>query len=409
MDRIPVWSLAAVVLVGWLGAAYYVPRAPLTGTTPFTWVWAAYDTGRAAQLVGWCLLGVALALWLPMGRGVTLPELAGSVSVTLNRLRVWWLLIAVTGVALLVYVKGPLLLTAPRYLEFTAPGPLVSIANLMAPVTAVAAGITSLRRPVVGWAVALAMIVVLFAYSTRVFAGVAVLFLLGRVLAGARAGLGAIVATLAYTVFALPIPLMNRDQQAHGLLPYLEYTRDFVTGGDFVSGALLVGAENVGFSVPLLVYVADHAEFSARNLLVSVNPLPASLAGWTEISDAMRVHLYIPFSMLGELAHVGGPVLAGGVALWGVVVRLCLQRVTRPGNPLMPFFTAGMLGLSMICVVYSAQYNTRAVARLLWVMVLVVALDNLVRRAWRLYRGWRARGRPVTGVTPDRASPPGPR
>lgn len=379
LDRVPVWAFGGLMLLSWGGAAYYVPRIPVDTLTPFTWVWAAYEPRRAGELVSWVMLGLGAALWLPMGRAVTFRQLGGDFTRMIEKTHLGWLLVAILGLILLIYVKGSFLLSAPAYLNFMAPTFLVSAANILAPVCATAIGITSLKRPLFASIMLLTLILILFAYSTRVFAGVAILFLLGRVLGGRAASLPGVATAVVYTFLALPIPLMNRGQIEHGLIPYLSYTREFVLNADFLNGALSVWAQNVGFSVPLMEFVGDKASFPSQNLFVSINPLPANVAGWDQISSTMRVHYYIPYSMLGEIATLGGPALSVGVMLWGCIVRFCLQRIVQSTNPLLPFFTAAILGLSLMSVVYAAQYNTRSVSRLLWVMVAILAIERGVR------------------------------
>ncbi|WP_143709922.1 hypothetical protein [Kocuria flava] len=386
LDRLPVIAMIGLLAVSWLGAGSYLAQAVSGEATPFTQVWAAYDHRGAAILVSWAVSGLLLAAVAPLGRSVYVTEVAMNAAITVQRLMPLWFLVALGGLMLLLYVKGPYLFQAPEYLMFAAARPLVSLANVLAPVTVLAIGVVSTRRPLLSTVLLAAVLIVLFSYATRLLAGVLLLYAVGRLLGGATLRWHAWVAALVFALLTLPVPLLNRNQSSHGLLTYMNATWEALTREQYFSHISAAVAENIGFTVPLLQFVAEKARIPWHSMVVSLNPAPGDLVGWDEVAPTLRVHFYIPYSMLGEFAAFGGLALFTAMFVWGLVVRWCIQRLYQVENPLMPVFLAAGVGLSLITVVYATQYNTRSVVRILTIMVALVAIEIAVRKFLLLRR-----------------------
>ncbi|MBO3160565.1 hypothetical protein GZ198_03410 [Dermatophilus congolensis] len=226
-----------------------------------------------------------------------------------------------------------------------------------------------LRHPWTGALLAIAMATFLFSGATRLFAGSAILFLIGRLLGGIRVHVWAWFLGGTSAAIALPIPLLLRNQLTHGLIPYTEATISHLSEPGYLSTVISTVAENVGFTVPLLVHVAAERGITVDDILIELNPAPASIAGWDRIVASMRVHYYIPYSMLGEFASFGALALTVAVFVWGTLLRLCIQLVADPDCGLSLLFLAAQLGLSLISVLYITQYNTRNVNRVVTMMI----------------------------------------
>lgn len=377
LDRLPALAMAGLLVLAGVGAAHYVRVAPRSTPDPFTVVWASYEPSRAMELIGFALLGVIIAWVLPLGQGLDLADFQRAARSQVNRLLPLWLLIGFGGLALIIGVKGQYLLEAPAYLMSDAPQALVSVANLIAPAALVAAGVVSASRPWMGYLMLAALAVCLFASATRVFAGTVLLFAIGRVLAGRRVKALGWLAVGLVTLVLLPVPLATRSLQVHGLWPYVEQLPVILSDG-YLAAIQTTVAQSIGFSVPLMIFVADRTDFPFQNQLIALNPAPSGIAGWTEITDSMRVHTYIPFSMLGEFAHFGGLVMTAAVACLLGVLRWCILRVGRTESSLMPFVVAVVLGLALLAVLYAQQYNTRSVSRIVSVILLVVIVNAVV-------------------------------
>lgn len=394
VDQLPLLGLVLLLAVDWIGADYYVRNTTVTKLDPFVPVWAAYSWQEAVALMPWAFTGVILAAAIPLTGRMTVGDLAGRVRGPIERFFGLWVLVAVVGIVGALVAKGPYLLVAPNYLAFAMPSAFVSLTNLLLPVTLLASGVVSSRRPVLGTVLALLTTVILFATATRVFAGVVGLFMLGRFLAGARVGLLGWLASAGYGLLALPVPLICRNLSAHGLLPYAAAITESVGHSGYLQSSLLAAAQNIGFTVPLLIYTAAAPNITVNDMLISLNPMPGDSAGWEQIMMSMRVHEYIPFSMLGEFASFGPWWLLICTFFWGVILRCAINSATHAAPLVMPPLLVGQLGLSLLTMVQITQYNTRAVARVLSIIVLLALLERVIRPAcrpefWRVPGGWR--------------------
>ncbi|MBO3131339.1 hypothetical protein GZ176_03370 [Dermatophilus congolensis] len=368
LDRVPLAALAALLTLSLAGAEIYLNSGLVIPDTPFRPVWASYDRATAITLVTAALIGLLGAATIPLKHPIPLTWRTTTHTPT-TRSTALWLTIAASGVTLGLIAKGQYLLWAPAYLTFEAPPPIISLASVIAPVALIAAGIVSTRHPWTGALLAIAMATILFSGATRLFAGSAVLFLIGRLLGGIRVHVWAWFLGGTSAAIALPIPLLLRNQLTHGLIPYTEATISHLSEPGYLSTVISTIAENVGFTVPLLVHVAAERGITIDDILIELNPAPASIAGWDRIVASMRVHYYIPYSMLGEFASFGALALTVAVFVWGTLLRLCIQLVADPDCGLSLLFLAAQLGLSLISVLYITQYNTRNVNRVVTMMI----------------------------------------
>ncbi len=394
VDQLPIVGLFLLLLLNWVGADYYVRHTTFTEATPFVPVWSAYSRDGAAHLVPWALGGLAIALVFPLSGRMPLNQLTLRVREPVARLFPLWVSVAIAGIAVNLAAKGSYLWWAPEYLSWAMPQSVASLANVLLPVTLLASGVVSTRRPVFGTLLMVMTGTIMFGSATRVFAGTLALFVLGRFLGGARIGALSWLGAAVFGLLALPIPLFSRGLAAHGILPYSAALTEMISQSNYLSSSLLAAAENTGFTIPLLLYTAKVPGITVSDMMISLNPMPGDAAGWDRIMESMRVHEYIPYSMLGEFASFGPPALLLCTFLWGLVIRIALNSAARTVPLLLLPFLVGQLGLSLLTMVQITQYNTRAVARVLSIIVLLALLERVIRPAcrpefWRVPGGWR--------------------
>lgn len=380
LDRVPVYTLILFILLSWVSTAFYLDHSVVTALDPFTPVWGAYTLEDAQRLIAWALAGLVLAALFPLP-GVPTPwrALTSVIGRQVRALSWLWLLLTFGVMALLVIAKGKYLFVAPHYLEFVAPSAFVSAASVAQPIAILGAGFLSVRWPRTGRLAMFLWLVLLFASATRVFAGVVLLYVLGRFLAGGRVTWLAWVGVAVFTVVALPIPLFSRNLDSHGLFPYAQALWTVAQDPSFFASSLITTAQSFGFTVPLMIYVSHETGITASDMFISLNPGPGSMVGWDEIVSSMRVHYFIPYSALGEWASFGGLALMLFTLGWGLVVRLCMLAVSSNPHPTMVLFLTAVLGMSMLTVVMMTQYNTRSVARIISLMILAAVVDALTR------------------------------
>lgn len=391
IDQLPVLALGLLLVINWIGADFFVANFTVTKTDPFVPVWQAYSFESAAALLPWALGGLVLAALVPLASRMPIGAVAQHVRVPVERFFALWVIVAVMGLGLALAAKGKYLLYAPAYLTFAMPPSFVSLSNVLLPVTLLASGVVSSRRPLLGALLAVGTGLVLFSTATRVLAGVVGLFMLGRFIAGAKVSILGWLSAALYALLALPIPLICREQSAHGLIPYAEAVGALASHSGYLHSSLIAAAENTGFTVPLLIYTAHAPGITLNDMMISLNPMSGASAGWDLIMKSMRVHDYIPFSMLGEFASFGPVWLLVCTFGWGITVRWAINSATHAAALLMVPLMVGQLGLSLMSMVQLTQYNTRAVARVLSMIIGLALVERILRPVFRA-EFWKVRG-----------------
>lgn len=379
VDKLAPLIFGALLLAQWVGADYYARHVGYMVPSPFSRLWASYSRPAAAQFVIPILVSLGFGLMVPVGRSLSLEELIGRAKVLANSLSGMWLYLGLLAVALMTYVKAPYILSAPEYLMSQGPGALVSLASLMGPLGALSAGALAARRPVLGAIMALAISVLLFAGATRILCGVPLLFVVGRYVAGARVSRIEIPAAIAFAYVSLPIPLISRSQTTHGLLPYWKPVLDSILDPHYSSTTAMTFGENVGMTIPLGIHVSRLTTISPQDMLISINPMPSTVAGWVDIWEKMRVHEFIPYSALGEWGSLGTVHLMAFIFVWTLISRACVASVSRGGTVLMLPLLVMTVALSSMSVSQLGQYNTRAIARLMDMLILLALGDLFLR------------------------------
>lgn len=384
MGRLHVDKLAPLIfcfllMAQWAGADYFAHNSGYMVPSPFSRLWASYDRTQAAQFVIPIVVSLGLALMVPVGRSLTLDGLMDKARDLSASLGDMWLYLGLFAVALMVFVKGPYILSAPEYLMSQGPAALVSLASLMGPLGALSAGALSVKRPIASTFILLAIFVLLFAGATRILCGVPLLFIVGRYVAGAQVTRWELLASTLFAYASLPIPLISRGQAAHGLLHYWQPVLEAILDPNYVSTTAMTFGENVGMTIPLGIHVARLTTITPQDMLISINPLPSTAAGWTDIMQQMRVHEFIPYSALGEWASLGMFQLMAFVFVWTLISRVCVASVSRGRGTLMLPLLVMTVALSSMSVSQLGQYNTRAIARLLDMMILLALGDLFLR------------------------------
>jgi hypothetical protein len=208
-----------------------------------------------------------------------------------------------------------------------------------------------------------------FATASRLMALLPLLFLFVAYMQGRlnkRILIGCLIAT--WIGLALALELRESDQ-GHGLFPYLQQSADFST----LERGNVKALSNTLFSVPLAGFVALHGRFSAADLVVSLNPLPGALTDWPAIWPRLRVHQFIPYSGLGEMAALSPWVLIAGLATLGVVAYVCVYLAqARSGLVAVLLVALPFMPLALLF-----QYNLRSSARLVYFVVIIVLIVSM--------------------------------
>jgi hypothetical protein len=278
-----------------------------------------------------------------------------------------WLLIAsVLPMLLVLGSLGSEFMQRDRYLageggsNFFGLGQQLGIASIV-----VAGNVAGSRRGFTRFAavlLAIAFGILFLGLGSRRLALMPIAFALGLVFARPDKAIRPLVVAGAAAAILLPLPLYLRGLTTHGLIPYAQsisgYRLADVNWAETVNN-VLIAFPIAGASATAL----DQLPLS--NLLISVNPLPGSLAGWYDISRTMNLNPWTPYSAVGETANYGLPwsalvwLVVGAVLGW---LELRMAHFERNG---VPIFSIAIVGLSALFAIQMIQYSLRSSTRML--------------------------------------------
>ncbi|GGO79148.1 hypothetical protein [Nocardioides deserti] len=222
--------------------------------------------------------------------------------------------------------------------------------------------------------------VVSFGQGSRIFAILPLVFI-GSVVAGSGLNVARALSLLLAaggSILLLGVPLHLRSLSMHGVLPYLSELPDAV-GVSLSSVDLAVMNLLAGF--PISIRASQVGGFVAdRDLMISLNPLPGSMAGWDEVVVSHRLNYYTPFSGVGELGAIGGLKLFMVACLVGVLLAVLdyfVHRSLRSSAILIPLICFGM---ACMFALFFSQYTVRASFRILYYALLLLLASSLFKR-----------------------------
>lgn len=281
------------------------------------------------------------------------------------------LFLTYAALGLTVFARGETLLRG-GYLDASGPDWAIIASNSLTPL-AIAAACVAVFRPGASRLLALvgliAWVIVLYGRSSRTLASVPILLLFGWFIStGRRVRWFHLAGALVATFLLLQFPLALRSTA--GGVGILTLTETLLANPDAVYGAFNVAGllGNLLFSAPLTGIVAGR-EVDQSTLWVSLTPIGGEAAGWSDVSDELRIDATTPFNTIGELA-AHGPLTLTLVA-FAVGASIALAERIAASLPGKVAAVAMILPLA-IAALYSVrvlQYNLRSSTRLIWYML----------------------------------------
>lgn len=177
----------------------------------------------------------------------------------------------------------------------------------------------------------------------------------------------------ALAVLFITLALYLRDQPQHGLLPYASAL--FHLLGPNVSLGLsameafdsLVCNSLFGFPSSFATIVTEPTGIPSNALWTSLTPLPGAMTNWEDIWPTLRINIFTPYSMMGELFSLGFAATFFFFTLIGALMHAmgtATNWVCQRGGSLLGIAVVGIL---VLFVVTSTQYYLRTCTRLLYI------------------------------------------
>jgi len=160
-----------------------------------------------------------------------------------------------------------------------------------------------------------------------------------------------------------------RAIDSHGLIPYISYFTNFFSNVIYELYFLLYYIFIYGFFVTIQVMYEHTVNW--QTLLISVNPLPGTIAGWYEINEALRINPFVPYNLFGEIFSLGlttliaYSIIISTYFFW--IEKLIKKKFFLENKKL---FGITLYLLTLVFSIYSWEYNLRSSLRLVYYSII---------------------------------------
>lgn len=356
-------------------------------------VWLTVDMQESAELGA--LAGSMLVIGATLAALLT-PKVTGGSLMANLRLnpqsikagRLFALAVLLTLAYVVVY--GPSqLYDRPTYGVTYAVPQLASVSGLLIPAgfgLAVMVCVASKRLRGAAVSLILVQAIVLFCTASRMLGVLPLLGIAVIIILGVRPKWWGYVLAVGLALAGSVIALKTRGSAVgHGFAHYVGVLATIrpSTLGDAAMDSL----SNILFSVPLIKFVEENGQVTVGDLLTSANPNFASDAGWAKLSEKLRVHEFVPYNGLGELASVSVVAMCVGCVLIALVAGLVASNLSAARS-----HAALLLALTFYFVsfILLLQYNLRSSFRMIYAAIALSLLAFVLRK--------RAGPAPASGV-----------
>jgi hypothetical protein len=179
-------------------------------------------------------------------------------------------------------------------------------------------------------------------------------------------------AALTGSIFALQT---RSSPIGHGLFAYI---REVATiRPHSLWDSIVESFSNVMFAVPLAQWVGKNGDVSLSDFAVSASPSLADDAGWSELADKLRVHLFIPYNGLGELASISVFAMAIGCSILALGTGLLVADYSKHERRVLVLLTLALYFLTFLLLL---EYNLRSSFRIVYAGIALWLLTLVFRR-----------------------------
>lgn len=226
------------------------------------------------------------------------------------------------------------------------------------------------------WAILIAWQFLFLSLASRAAISIAILYLISRSLLGQSVKFREKILLSSYIFSIYSLALIIRGQESFGL----KHIFETINSKDlFTLSSLEMVHENIVSPIGILGLTNQIAKTSYSYLLTAINPMPGRWTNWYEISPALRINSFIPYSGYGELSTLGplGFVLIFAGIFW--VIRFSIN-ITKLDNQLTGILTIAVILIFSAFLFLMLQYNLRSSLRIFEAGVATTWIIFLIRK-----------------------------
>lgn len=187
--------------------------------------------------------------------------------------------------------------------------------------------------------------------------------------------------SITVSIVVLLYTIQLRALPHHGLIPYLKFFPESIQNFGFQAYFVIYYLFIYGFFVT--AQTQNSLAINWSTTLVGINPVLGNLAGWYKIADQMRLNIYAPFSLYGEIFTMGWKTTLAFFVAIGFLFGSFEHHIRQSYNQ--GKFLSGHI-IYFLCVmfsIYAYEYNLRSSTRYIYYAILWIMLQWVIRKLSR--------------------------
>ncbi|MCX6082316.1 MAG: hypothetical protein NTW32_22540 [Chloroflexi bacterium] len=187
--------------------------------------------------------------------------------------------------------------------------------------------------------------------------------------------------SLTFSIVVLLYTIQLRALDNHGLMPYLQFIPDSIQNFGYQAYFVIYYFFIYGFFVT--AQTQNSLAINWSTILIGINPIFGNLAGWYKIADQMRLNIYAPFSLYGEIFAMGWETTLAFFLTIGFFFGSFEYHIRHSYSQ--GKYLSGHI-IYFLCVmfsIYAYEYNLRSSTRYIYYAILLTVFQWAVRKLSR--------------------------
>lgn len=181
-----------------------------------------------------------------------------------------------------------------------------------------------------------------------------------------------------FSLVLLAYIMKLRQLPEHGIIPYLKSIGS--SSQDFYRSFIFNIYYSFIYGVYITIATLNKAKPDWSIILININPLPGSLAGWYDHANSMRLNYYAPFSLHGRVFKTGYFFTIIYFFITGFIFSFFEKKIRSLLNNNKRIYSLTLIVILILHMIYAFEYNMRSAFRYFYYGFFIVFMGYLFRQ-----------------------------
>lgn len=184
-----------------------------------------------------------------------------------------------------------------------------------------------------------------------------------------------------FSLFLLAYIMQLRQLPEHGIIPYLKSIGS--SSQDIYRSFFFNIYYSFIYGVFVTIKTVEKSQIDWSIILININPLPGSLAGWYDHADNMRINIYAPYSLHGRVYKTGLFFTVLYFFLTGLIFSYFEKKIRNLLSNNKRIYSFIIIIILILHIVYAFEYNMRSAVRYFYYafsIIFIVYVFNQIKK-----------------------------